>query len=89
MSDDVFAEELQDEYDEYGNIVKKVCSCCGELKPISEFYKNGRSVNGKPKYRRDCKKCYRANNDGRTKEYREKKWLEKYGVPKLEVREVD
>lgn len=40
---------------------KRQCSCCGEMKPVSEFYKDG-VRNGKIRYRRDCKKCY---NDSR------------------------
>lgn len=86
---DMFEETLEDVYDEEGNILMKVCSCCGELKPISEFYKNGRTVSGKPRYRRDCKSCYKVGNTERVQEYRERKWVERYGMPDLEVREVE
>ena len=82
-------EELCDMYDEYGKPTHKVCSSCGELKPVSEFYKNGRNVDGSPRYRRDCKSCYKVGNSERVKEYRDRKWLEKYGMPDLEVIEVD
>lgn len=86
---DLFDEMPEDVYDDEGNIVMKVCSCCGRLLPISEFYKNGRTVSGKPRYRRDCKQCYKMGNNDRVREYREKKWMERYGMPKLEVREVE
>lgn len=38
----------------------RVCGTCGELKPVEEFYKDGKDKNGKPKYRRDCKDCYKV-----------------------------
>lgn len=38
----------------------RVCGTCGKLKPIEEFYKDGKDKHGKPKYRRDCKDCYKA-----------------------------
>lgn len=85
----LFDEVPDDVYDDEGNIVMKVCSCCGQLKPISEFYKNGRTVSGKPRYRRDCKSCYREGNAERVSEYREQKWMRKYGMPDLEVIEVE
>ena len=34
----------------------RVCGTCGKLKPVEDFYKE----TGKPKYRRDCKDCYKA-----------------------------
>ena len=83
----LFENELMDQYDEEGNIIYKVCGICGELKPISEFYKNGKGPSGKYRYRRDCKKCYRDANQGRTQEYRDKKWMEKYGVSESEIQE--
>lgn len=36
-----------------------VCGTCGELKPVTEFYKDGKTKDGKIKYRRDCKECYK------------------------------
>lgn len=38
----------------------RVCGTCGQLKPVEEFYKDGKDKNGKPRYRRDCKDCYKA-----------------------------
>ncbi len=84
---DLFEKELEDQYDNEGNVTAKVCGVCGQLKPISEFYKNGRGPSGKYRYRRDCKKCYSQANKGRMQEYRDKKWLEKYGVTKIEKAE--
>ena len=37
----------------------RVCGSCGELKPVQEFYKDGKDRNGKVRYRRDCKACYK------------------------------
>lgn len=84
----LFEEELKDQYDEEGNIVAKVCGVCGKLKPISEFYKNGKGPSGKYRYRRDCIECYKQANQGRTQEYRDKKWLEQYGVSEDEIQEI-
>lgn len=36
----------------------RICGDCGELKPFSEFYKDGKDSNGNIRYRRDCKQCY-------------------------------
>lgn len=36
----------------------RVCGTCGKVKPVSEFYKDGK-LNGKIRYRRDCKECYK------------------------------
>lgn len=38
----------------------RVCGMCGELKPVEEFYKDGKNSNGNTRYRRDCKDCYKA-----------------------------
>lgn len=37
----------------------RVCGICCELKPLEDFYKDGKDSNGKVKYRRDCKDCYK------------------------------
>lgn len=37
----------------------RVCGTCGELKPVAEFYKDGLDSQGRPRYRRDCKVCYK------------------------------
>lgn len=36
-----------------------VCGMCGNLKPVEDFYKDGKTRDGKIKYRRDCKDCYK------------------------------
>ena len=38
--------------------VYRTCVFCGEVKPISEYPRNGIDVDGTPKYRHDCKTCY-------------------------------
>lgn len=37
----------------------RVCGTCGELKELTEFYKDGKDSKGNPRYRRDCKQCYK------------------------------
>lgn len=37
----------------------RVCGTCGKLKPLSDFYRDGKDKNGNIKYRRDCKECYK------------------------------
>ena len=37
----------------------RICGTCGERKPVEEFYKDGKDSKGKPRYRRDCKDCYK------------------------------
>ena len=38
----------------------RVCGTCNELKPVEDFYKDGKDNHGDIKYRRDCKECYKA-----------------------------
>lgn len=40
---------------------ERTCGTCMERKPTDEFYKDGTSSDGKPRYRRDCKDCYRRS----------------------------
>ena len=37
----------------------KKCIQCGENKPISQFYTNGKDKNGNTKYRPECKDCHK------------------------------
>lgn len=37
----------------------RVCGTCRKLKPVIEFYKDGKDSKGKIRYRRDCKSCYK------------------------------
>lgn len=39
-------------------MIKVECSVCGEMKPLSEFPKNGKHKDGTPRWRTDCKECY-------------------------------
>ena len=38
----------------------RVCGTCGERKPVEAFYKDGKDSHGNPRYRRDCKDCYKV-----------------------------
>lgn len=38
----------------------RVCGTCGELRPVEDFYKDGKDNHGNIKYRRDCKECYKV-----------------------------
>lgn len=38
---------------------QRVCGTCGTAKPVEDFYKDGKDGEGKVKYRRDCKDCYK------------------------------
>ena len=44
---------------DYDTDTERVCGTCGELKPLTAFYKDGKYSNGKDRYRRDCKDCYK------------------------------
>lgn len=37
----------------------RVCGSCGELKPVEAFYKDGKYPDGRIRYRRDCRDCYK------------------------------
>lgn len=37
----------------------RVCGTCEKLKPVSEFYRDGKDSQGNVRYRRDCKDCYK------------------------------
>lgn len=39
---------------------RRMCGTCNRIKPVEEFYKDGRDKDGKPRYRRDCKDCYKV-----------------------------
>lgn len=36
----------------------RICSVCECVKDLTEFYRDGTTRDGEPKYRRDCKFCY-------------------------------
>jgi hypothetical protein len=39
---------------------QRTCGNCLERKPVDRFYKDGYDAEGGPRYRRDCKDCYRV-----------------------------
>lgn len=55
----------------------RTCSVCGNVKPVTEFYKDGKNANGDTRYRRDCKNCYNIAR------MREKKAKEKHELRKV------
>lgn len=56
MLEEIFATKFVGDKD---TDTHRVCGICGLLKPVEEFYKDGKDKNGKPKYRRDCRECYK------------------------------
>lgn len=38
---------------------ERVCGTCGKLLPVTDFYKDGKYSDGRVRYRRDCKVCYK------------------------------
>ena len=48
----------------------RVCGCCGKTKPVECFYKDGKYNDGRTRYRRDCRDCYKK---ARFEEARRKK----------------
>lgn len=44
----------------YDVTTHRLCGCCGEIKPLDQFYKDGLNPDGTVKYRRDCKDCYKC-----------------------------
>lgn len=50
---------------------KRVCSTCGRTLPLNKFYKDGKTRDGKQRYRRDCKDCYN-NTRAKMALYKEK-----------------
>lgn len=54
--DDVFGNEFISNRD---TDTHRVCSACGELKPLDAFYRDGKDSHGNIRYRRDCRDCYK------------------------------
>ena len=51
---------IQPEYiSDYDTDTHRACGTCGELKPLTDFYKDGKDSKGRTRYRRDCKECYK------------------------------
>lgn len=55
------------EYDQKGNIIKKVCQCCKRMLSVDEYYKNSHTADG---YSGVCKYCYSHSLQGRYNVYR-------------------
>lgn len=55
-------------FKENGQLLRR-CAFCGEVKPITDFPRNGTDKKGRPEWRQDCKCCYNI----RRKENRTKK----------------
>lgn len=55
-------------FKENGQLYRR-CVFCGEVKPITDFPRNGTDKKGRPEWRQDCKCCYNI----RRKENRTKK----------------
>lgn len=53
---------LQVVYDERGNVLKKECGTCHELKDVSEFYKDKRNKDGILTQCKECGKIYKKRN---------------------------
>lgn len=53
---------LQVVYDEKGNVLKKECGTCHELKDVTEFYKDKRNKDGILTICKCCVKDYKKKN---------------------------
>lgn len=51
---------MEDAFVDNSEKSERLCSVCNELKPLTDFYKDGTASDGSVRYRRDCKLCYRA-----------------------------
>lgn len=58
---------------EHDTDTHRVCGTCGLLKPVEEFYKDGKDRSGKTRYRRDCRECYKKQRLLETKRKKGKK----------------
>lgn len=56
-------------YDDEGNLISKECSCCHEIKSVSEFNKAKRELDGLQLKCKECLKEYYQKNKERIKEY--------------------
>jgi hypothetical protein len=60
----------------------KTCTKCGVAKPGTEFYTNGRRLDGSAVFRPDCKDCSRKRSrESRNLEWEQRSWASrKYGL---------
>ena len=60
---------MQRNYDHEGNLISKECSCCHEVKTVSEFNKSKNKADGLHSTCKECRKKYRQENKDKIKEY--------------------
>ena len=60
---------MQRNYDNEGNLISKECSCCRKIKPVSEFNKCKRELDGLQLKCKECLKKYRRENKEHRKAY--------------------
>ena len=63
-------------YDHEGNLISKECTCCHEIKPVSEFNKHKRHSDGLHSKCKKCRKKYHQENKDRDNERRKKHYQE-------------
>ena len=63
-------------YDNEGNLISKECTCCHEVKLVSEFHKHIRKIDGFHSECKECNKKYRQENKKSIKEYHKKYYQE-------------
>ena len=63
------------------NVTTKVCARCGKEKPLSEFYVDSQSKDGRNSWCKDCHKKYgREYRVARKEKLREIDYIRRYGV---------
>ena len=63
-------------YDHEGNLISKECTCCHEIKPVSEFNKHKRHSDGLHSKCKKCRKKYHQENKDRDNERRKDHYQE-------------
>ena len=64
-------EVLKRNYDNKGNLISKECSCCHQIKSVSEFHKCKRNNDGLQLKCKECLRKYNRENKGKIKEKRQ------------------
>ena len=62
--------KIKRNYDNEGNLISKECTCCREVKLVSEFHKHIRKIDGLHSECKECSKKYYQENKESKKEYR-------------------
>ena len=63
-------------YDNEGNLISKECSCCHEVKLVSEFHKHKTKIDGLRLRCKECLKKYIQENKESKREYDKKRYQE-------------